>query len=571
MNVNEQANFVWSIADLLRGDFKQSEYGKVILPFTVLRRFDCVLAPSKETILEMNQTLSVSNKKPIFKKHTGHDYYNVSKFDFEKLTDDSTSIETNLRDYINGFSDDVKEIMDNFEIFSVIEKLNKAGLLYLIVQKFAEINMSADAIDNLEMGYMFEELIRKFSEQSNETAGEHFTPREVIELMVEILFDPDMGKIATTDGKIYTVLDPACGTGGMLSVAQNTMWQLNTTMKVIPFGQELNPETYATCKSDMILRGNNSRRIVLGNSFNEDGFKEQKFDYMLSNPPFGVEWKKVEKFIKDEADNLGFGGRFGAGTPRISDGSLLFLQHMISKMNAPKDGGSRIAIVFNGSPLFTGDAGSGESEIRRWIIENDMLEAIVALPDQLFYNTGISTYIWVLSNRKDERRKGKIRLVNGVFFFEKMRKSLGNKRNLISENNRKEIVRLYTTIEPDENYIDFNNEDFGYRKITVERPTYDSANKIIEDKKGNKKADTTLRDTETVPLKEDVHAYFAREVLPHVPDAWIDENKTKIGYEIPFTRYFYKFTPLRDSSEIMADIKALEERIAKNLAEVLAE
>lgn len=571
MNVNEQANFVWSIADLLRGDFKQSEYGKVILPFTVLRRFDCVLAPSKETILEMNQTLSVSNKKPIFKKHTGHDYYNVSKFDFEKLTDDSTSIEANLRDYINGFSDDVKEIMDNFEIFSVIEKLNKAGLLYLIVQKFAEINMSADAIDNLEMGYMFEELIRKFSEQSNETAGEHFTPREVIELMVEILFDPDMGKIATTDGKIYTVLDPACGTGGMLSVAQNTMWQLNTTMKVIPFGQELNPETYATCKSDMILRGNNSRRIVLGNSFNEDGFKEQKFDYMLSNPPFGVEWKKVEKFIKDEADNLGFGGRFGAGTPRISDGSLLFLQHMISKMNAPKDGGSRIAIVFNGSPLFTGDAGSGESEIRRWIIENDMLEAIVALPDQLFYNTGISTYIWVLSNRKDERRKGKIRLVNGVSFFEKMRKSLGNKRNLISENNRKEIVRLYTTIEPDENYIDFNNEDFGYRKITVERPTYDSANKIIEDKKGNKKADTTLRDTETVPLKEDVHAYFAREVLPHVPDAWIDEDKTKIGYEIPFTRYFYKFTPLRDSSEIMADIKALEERIAKNLAEVLAE
>lgn len=571
MNVNEQANFVWSIADLLRGDFKQSEYGKVILPFTVMRRFDCVLAPSKETIIELNQTLSVSNKTPIFKKYTGHDYYNISKFDFEKLTDDSTSIETNLRDYINGFSDDVKEIMDNFEIFSIIEKLSKAGLLYLIVQKFAEINMSADAIDNLEMGYMFEELIRKFSEQSNETAGEHFTPREVIELMVEILFDPDMGEISTTDGKIYTLLDPACGTGGMLSVAQNTMWELNTTMKVIPFGQELNPETYATCKSDMILKGNNNSRIVLGNSFNEDGFKEQKFDYMLSNPPFGVEWKKVEKFIKDEADNLGFGGRFGAGTPRISDGSLLFLQHMISKMNAQKDGGSRIAIVFNGSPLFTGDAGSGESEIRRWIIENDMLEAIIALPDQLFYNTGISTYIWVLTNRKEERRKGKIRLVNGVSYFEKMRKSLGNKRNLISESNRNEIVRLYSTIEPDKNYIDFDNEDFGYRKITVERPAYDKNGKAITDKKGDKKADTALRDTETVPLKEDIHKYFIREVLPHVPNAWIDENKTKIGYEIPFTRYFYKFTPLRDSSEIMAEIKALEERIAKNLAEVLAE
>lgn len=571
MNVNEQANFVWSIADLLRGDFKQSEYGKVILPFTVLRRFDCVLAPSKEKILEINQTLSVNNKTPIFKKYTGHDYYNISNFDFEKLTDDSTSIETNLRDYINGFSDDVKEIMDNFEIFSIIEKLNKAGLLYLIVQKFAEINMSADAIDNLEMGYMFEELIRKFSEQSNETAGEHFTPREVIELMVEILFDPDMGEIANTDGKIYTLLDPACGTGGMLSVAQNTMWRLNTTMKVIPFGQELNPETYATCKSDMILKGNNNSRIVLGNSFNEDGFKEQKFDYMLSNPPFGVEWKKVEKFIKDEAESLGFGGRFGAGTPRISDGSLLFLQHMISKMNAPKDGGSRIAIVFNGSPLFTGDAGSGESEIRRWIIEHDMLEAIIALPDQLFYNTGISTYIWVLTNRKNERRKGKIRLVNGVSFFEKMRKSLGNKRNLISKSNREEIVRLYSTEAHDENYIDFDNEDFGYRKITVERPSYDKSGKPIVDKKGNKKADTALRDTETIPLKEDIPTYFAREVLPHVPDAWIDEDKTKVGYEIPFTRYFYKFIPLRDSSEIMADIKALEERIAKNLAEVLAE
>lgn len=571
MNVNEQANFVWSIADLLRGDFKQSEYGKVILPFTVLRRFDCVLAPSKENILEINKTLTVSNKTPIFKKYTGHDYYNVSKFDFEKLTDDSTSIETNLRDYINGFSDDVKEIMDNFEIFSVIEKLSKAGLLYLIVQKFAEINMSADAIDNLEMGYMFEELIRKFSEQSNETAGEHFTPREVIELMVEILFDPDMDEIANTDGKIYTVLDPACGTGGMLSVAQNTMWGLNTTMKVIPFGQELNPETYATCKSDMILKGNNNSRIVLGNSFNEDGFKEQKFDYMLSNPPFGVEWKKVEKFIKDEAVNLGFAGRFGAGAPRISDGSLLFLQHMISKMNAPKDGGSRIAIVFNGSPLFTGDAGSGESEIRRWIIEHDLLEAIVALPDQLFYNTGISTYIWVLTNRKTDRRKGKIRLVNGVSYFEKMRKSLGNKRNLISEGNRKEIVRLYSTMEPDENYIDFANENFGYRKITVERPIFDKNGAALTDKKGNKKADTSLRDTETVPLKEDIHTYFVREVLPHVPDAWIDEDKTKVGYEIPFTRYFYKFTPLRDSSKIMEEIKVLEEYITKNLVEVLAE
>ena len=571
MNITEQANFIWSIADLLRGDFKQSEYGKVILPFTVLRRFDCVLAPSKEKILEMNKTLTVSNKTPIFKKYTGHDYYNTSKFDFEKLIDDSTSIDTNLRDYINGFSDDVKEILANFEIGTIIEKLKKAGLLYLVVQKFTEIDLKADAIDNLEMGYMFEELIRKFSEQSNETAGEHFTPREVIELMVEILLDPDLGEITTTDGKVITILDPACGTGGMLSAAQNKINALNSTTKVIPFGQELNPETFATCKSDMILKNNTGSEIVLGNSFNEDGFREQNFDYMLSNPPFGVEWKKVEKFVKDEAKNDGFSGRFGAGTPRISDGSLLFLQHMISKMQPINKGGSRIGIVFNGSPLFTGDAGSGESEIRRWIIENDLLEAVIALPDQLFYNTGISTYVWVLTNRKNDRRKGKIRLVNGVSFYEKMRKSLGNKRNIISEANRKEIVRLYSDYKPDENYIDFDNDDFGYRKITVERPMCDENSKIIVDKKGNKKADSSLRDTETVPLKEDIHEYFKREVLPHVPDAWIDESKTKIGYEIPFTRHFYKFTPLRSSEEIMSEIKALEEKIAKNLAEVLGE
>jgi type I restriction enzyme M protein len=571
MNINEQANFIWSIADLLRGDFKQSEYGKVILPFTVLRRFDCVLAPSKAKILEVNQTLTVSNKKPIFKRHTGHDYYNTSKFDFEKLIDDSTSIDTNLRDYINGFSDDVKEILDNFEIGTVIDKLKKAGLLYLVVQKFAEINLNADNVDNLEMGYMFEDLIRKFAEQSNETAGEHFTPREVIELMVEILLDPDMNDITTTDGKVVTLLDPACGTGGMLSVAQNKIRSLNSTTSIIPFGQELNPETYATCKSDMILKGNNNSKIVLGNSFNEDGFKVQKFDYMLSNPPFGVEWKKVEKFIKDEAKKEGFAGRFGAGTPRISDGSLLFLQQMLSKMNDPKDGGSRIGIVFNGSPLFTGDAGSGESEIRRWIIENDLLEAVIALPDQLFYNTGISTYVWILTNRKTERRQGKIRLVNGISYFEKMRKSLGSKRNLISEKNRAKIVSLYGMREPNENYMDFDNDDFGYRKIIIERPLYDENGKPITDKKDNKKADASLRDTETVPLKEDIHEYFNREVLPHVPDAWIDESKTKIGYEIPFTRYFYKFTPLRDSSKIMAEIKALEERIASNLLEVLGE
>lgn len=655
MTFTEKTNFIWSVADLLRGDFKQSEYGKVILPFTVLRRFDCVLAPSKDRILKMNETLTVTNKTPIFKKLTGHDYYNISKFDFKKLLDDSNAIETNLRDYINGFSDDVKEILDNFEIGTIIERLKKSNLLYLIIDKFSNVDLGKDTVDNLEMGYMFEELIRKFSEQSNETAGEHFTPREVIELMVELLLEPDMDQM-TQDGMVRTIYDPACGTGGMLSVAQNKLKNLNTKTIIVPFGQELNPETYATCKSDMILKGNTNSKIVLGNSFSEDGFKDQKFDYMLSNPPFGVEWKKVEKVIKDEAEKQGFSGRFGAGLPRISDGSLLFLQHMISKMNPVFNGGSRIGIVFNGSPLFTGDAGSGESNIRKWIIENDMLEAIIALPDQLFYNTGISTYIWILTNRKTDRRKGKIRLVNAVSYFEKMRKSLGNKRNMINDENRKAIVNLYSTYEPNEDYKDFDNEDFGYSKIVVERPyrpTYGADekrisfledSKIIPDflddlrgieeydplafkiakalrktdqnyifydaekfksflidilkkndlptdklivdylvrslcvtdenapiakKKGVPIPDPSLRDTETVPLKQDIQEYFKKEVLPHVPDAFIDESKTKIGYEIPFTRYFYKFTKLRSSDEIMKEIMELEERISKTLREVM--
>ena len=574
VNFAEKANFIWSVADLLRGDFKQSEYGKVILPFTVLRRFDCVLAPFKEKIIKLNKTLAVNNKKPVFKRLTGFDYYNISYFDFQKLLDDSNAIETNLRDYINGFSDDVKEILDNFELGTVIERLKKSNLLYRIIQKFSEINLDADTVKNLEMGYIFEELIRRFSEQSNETAGEHFTPREVIELMVELLLEPDMREMSK-DGIVKTIYDPACGTGGMLSITQNKMVDINTSTTIIPFGQELNPETYAICKSDMILKGNTNSKTILGNSFSEDGFRGRYFDYMLSNPPFGVEWKKVEKIIRDEAETQGFDGRFGAGTPRISDGSLLFLQHMISKMNPLDKGGSRIGIVFNGSPLFTGDAGSGESDIRKWIIENDLLEAVIALPNQLFYNTGIFTYIWILTNRKSNRRKGKIRLVNGVSYFEKMRKSLGDKRNLISEENRCEIVKLYSTQEPSENYKDFNNKDFGYYKIVVERPLRDENGRIMFDKKGEPKADSALRDTENVPMvKREAQSvtianYFQSEVLPHVSDAWIDKTKTKIGYEIAFTRHFYKFTPLRSSKEILSEIKELESKITKGLAEVL--
>jgi type I restriction enzyme M protein len=568
MSFAEKANFIESVADLLRGNFKQSEYGKVILPFTVLRRFDCVLAPFKDKIIEKNKTLTVNNKKPVFKRLTGCDYYNISRFNFEKLLDDSNAIRTNLQDYINGFSDDVKEILDNFELSMVIERLKKANLLYKIIQKFSEIDLDTKTVDNLEMGYMFEELIRRFSEQSNETAGEHFTPREVIELMVDLLLEPDMAAMSK-DGIIKKLYDPACGTGGMLSIAQNRVKALNSNTTIIPFGQELNPETYATCKSDMILKGNDSSKIILGNSFSEDGFKGEYFDYMLSNPPFGVEWKKVEEFVKEEAEQQGFDGRFGAGTPRISDGSLLFLQHMVSKMNPSANGGSRIGIVFNGSPLFTGDAGSGESDIRKWIIENDFLETVVALPDQLFYNTGIFTYIWILTNRKSRGRKGKIRLVNGVTYFEKMRPSLGNKRNIIGEQSRKDIVNLAFMREPSENYIDFDNEDFGYNKITIECPLRDQDGNVVKDKNGNTKADSNLRDTEAVPLKEDILKYFKREVLPHVPDAWIDESKNKIGYEIPFTRYFYKFIPLRSSEKILSEIRELETKISTGLAEVL--
>lgn len=570
MDLQQQSSFIWSVADILRGEFKQHENGGIILPFTVLRRFDCILAPHKEEILKLDKTLNISNKLPIFQRKTGLDFYNTSLFDFEKLVDDSNNLESNLCDYINGYSENIREIMEHFKIFTVISELGKKGLLYPVVKRFSEINIDDKSIDNLGMGYIFEELVRKFSEQSNETAGEHFTPREVIELMVELLLEPD-SDLLQDDNKVVTLFDPACGTGGMLSVAQNKIRDISTGITVIPYGQELNSETFATCRADMILKGNKSSKIHYGNSLTGDGFTSEKFDYMLSNPPFGVDWKKDQKFIKDEEKDKGFDGRFGAGTPRVSDGSLLFLQHMISKMSDTKDksNGSRIAIVFNGSPLFTGDAGSGESNIRKYIIENDLLEAVIGLPNQLFYNTGISTYIWILSNRKDERRKGKIRLVNGVDYFEKMRKSLGDKRNIISDKHREELIALYSMYEEHEDYKDFNNEDFGYTKITIERPQRDENGNIITDKKGNAKADASLRDTETVPLTEDIEEYFKREVLPHVPDAWIDYKKSKIGYEIPFTRHFYKFTPLRKSGDIMAEIRELEERISRNLGEVL--
>jgi len=569
INFTEKANFIWSIADLLRGDYKPHEYGRVILPLTVLRRLDCVLTPTKEQVLaklQIVQSMNLENIDPILNQVSGFKFHNRSKYDFIKLIADPENIGANLRHYINGFSENARETFEHFDFEGQIERLEKADLLYLIVKRFQEIDLHPDVVTNNEMGYLFEELIRKFSEISNETAGEHFTPREVIRLMVNILFLQD-SDVLTKEGIVETMYDCCAGTGGMLSIAEEYLRELNPRARLEVFGQELNPESYSICKSDMMIKGQNADNIKLGNSFSDDQL-HGPFSYMLTNPPFGVEWKKVQKSIKKEHEELGYGGRFGAGLPRISDGSLLFLQHLISKMRTT-NGGSRIGIVFNGSPLFSGGAGSGESEIRRWIIEHDMLEAIIALPDQLFYNTGIYTYLWFVSNRKSPERKGKVQLINAVSFFEKMSKSLGNKRNYISEKHMQDITNIYGDFQEGEYCKIFDNEDFGYSRITVERPLKDEKGDIIKDNKGRSKPDSSLRDYENVPLKDDIQEYFEREVLPHVPDAWIDENKTKIGYEINFTRYFYKYKPLRSLEEIKSDILALEEETQDMIHQIL--
>lgn len=587
-NFREKANFIWSIADLLRGHYKQADYGKVILPFTVLRRMDIVLEPTKKKVLETYQ--KHKDKKPdvleeILNRITGVKFHNRSKFDFNELAKDANHLAANLRNYINGFSINAREIIEYFSFEEQIKKLDEYDLLYLVVKHFADARDKFEVNDPMEMGYIFEELIRKFAEISNETAGEHFTPREVIRLMVNLLFVNDKD-ILRKEGIVKTLYDPACGTGGMLSVADEYLHELNPSARLELFGQELNPESYAICKSDMLIKGQNPSNIKFGNSFSQDGLPNEKFDYMLSNPPFGVDWKKAEKFIKDEYENKGYAGRFGAGLPPISDGSLLFLQHMISKMKQNDKNGSRIGIVFNGSPLFSGGAGSGPSEIRKWIIENDWLEAIIALPDQLFYNTGIATYIWIVTNRKEQKRKGKVQLINASGndwetgdknnpFYVKMMRSLGNKRKEIGDGKNgkpdqiKFITEIYEAFEENEYCKIFDNEDFGYTRITVERPKRNEKGEIEYDKKGRPVPDSELRDYENIPLKEDVEEYFKREVLPHLPDAWIDHSKTKIGYEINFTKYFYKYKPLRSLEEIRKDIMKLEEETSNSLKEIL--
>jgi type I restriction enzyme M protein len=639
----DKVGFIWSVADLLRGPYKPAQYGKVILPLTVLRRLDCVLEPTKAGVLAKCESLKggqVKNLEPILNHAAKQAFHNTSRLDFPKLTDDPANIAPNLQHYIASFSIRAREIIEYFGFEAEIEKLDKADRLYLVVKKFAEIDLHPDAVSNVEMGYIFEELVRKFSEAANETAGDHFTPREVIRLMVNLLFEPD-SEALTKPGIVRTLCDPACGTGGMLSVAEDYLRELNPQARLECYGQEYNPESYAICGSDLMMKGQNLENIKFGDSFTADGHAGARFDYLLANPPFGVEWKPQERFIRDEAESLGFDGRFGAGLPRINDGSFLFLQHMISKM---KPEGSRLAIVFNGSPLFTGDAGSGESNIRRWIIESDWLEAIVALPDQLFYNTGISTYFWIVTNRKRPERQGKVQLIDGTGFSQKMRKSLGNKRNELGGEHITEITRIYGEFAEGEHCKIFVNEAFGYRKITVERPLrlgfqisedrlarlqtdkawqkvdepkavltmlrgmpgelfkdqpafeaalkgaaksagprldapltkailsalseHNDAASVCLDARRNPEPDPDLRDTENVPLTEDVDKYMAREVLPLVPEAWVDQSRSKVGYEISFNRYFYRYVPPRPLEAIEADIRALESEIVQMLGRI---
>ena len=569
------SSFIWSVADLLRGDFKQSEYGKVILPFTVLRRLDCVLEATKPGVLAEKATREKAglNPEPFLLRKSGQFFYNTSPLDLKTLMGDQDNIAENLRTYMQAFSPAVRDIFESFEFHTQIDKLAKSGLLYRVTEKFANINLHPNAVSNVEMGAMFEELIRKFAELSNETAGEHFTPREVIRLMVNLLFIEDDAAL-TNPGVVRSLYDPTAGTGGMLSVAQEHLSSLNPEARLVMFGQELNPESYAICKADMLIKGQDIANIIFGNTLSNDGLNGKVFDYALSNPPFGVEWKKIEKEIRKEAEQQGYNGRFGPGLPRVSDGSLLFLLHLIAKMRPAVDGGSRFGIVLNGSPLFTGGAGSGESEIRRYVLENDLVEAIIALPTDMFYNTGISTYVWIVSNRKPKARRGKVQLIDASSFWQKMRKSLGSKRKELSQEHIDDITRLFGNFEELTRLVDgnpvpisriFANDAFGYHTITVERPERDADGQVVLATKGKGKGkpmpDSSLRDTENVSLSDDIAAYFKREVLPHAPDAWLDTDKTKVGYEIPFNRHFYVFKPPRPLAAIDTELKGVTDRI----------
>lgn len=696
-NFNQKTQMIWNIADILRGGWHQYEYQNVILPLVVLKRLDSILTDTKSKVLDQyNEYNGKVNVEPILKSASGVGFYNISPYDFKKLTEEPSQIASNFSNYLNGFSENIRDIFEKFDFGQQFEKLKEGNSLFLIIQELNKVDLHPKSVDNHQMGLIFEELLRKFSEMSNETAGEHYTPRDVIRLMVEVLLDPDLENLKNPH-LIRTIYDPACGTGGMLTVAKDYITsEINPDADVFLYGQELNSVTYAMAKSDMLIKGENPDYIKGGekdtskaSTLSNDQFFGEVFDYGLSNPPYGVDWKKDKQAVEKEADR-GFSGRFGAGTPRISDGQLLFLQHLVSKMRSVKDGGSRIAIVHNGSPLFTGDAGSGESEIRRWLLEKDYLETIIALPDQLFYNTGINTYLWYITNRKSAERKGKIQLIDGRKFFQKMRKSLGSKRHDISVADKNKILDVYRDFKDGEFSKIFNTTEFGYRQITVERPLrlsfdftdekikalyslfniesesenainlselgnqeielknsvlgktatknkknkiesiatqeqfkafvdsfkgekyddiavlhseiekrskniihgklgkslyssfvnivgeQDETAKICKDTEGNILPDSTLRDTENVPLGTDINEYFDKEVKPFVSDAWINEtvrDKTdnqigKVGYEIPFTRYFYKYTPPRSLEDIETDIEKTENELLELLKQL---
>jgi type I restriction enzyme M protein len=559
--VNNQTNLsslIWSSADdVLRGLFKPSEYGRVILPFVVMRRLDCVLEPKKDEVYELNEKFKeLSDPTPVILKQIGLPFFNVSKYDLSRIKSDPTNVLINFNNYVQGYSKNVLDIIEHFSINPLVEKLHKNKRLYQLVDKFTEFDLHPNKIDNHQMGSVYEELLRKFSEMSNEESGDHFTPRDVVKLLVSFVFGGDKEDLKG-EGKIRSVFDPCCGTGGMLTIGKEWVHEnINPDLKIDLYGQELNDVTYSICKSDLLMMDENPENIHGPcSSISDDRLQGRKFDYMITNPPFGVSWKSESDFVKEEAKDPN--GRFFVGTPRTSDGSLLFLQHLIHKMNPE---GSRIGIVFNGSPLFTGDAGSGESDIRKWIIENDWLECIVQLPDQMFFNTGITTYFWVVTNKKSPERRGKVLLIDGSSFHQIMKKSLGSKRKWITPEQSDELFDIYQSFEEGEFSKVYSNNFFGYTKVVVEQPLYEDG-KLKTDKKGNPKPDTSKRDNERVPLSENVDDYFQREVKPHLLNSWMDRSKDKIGYEVNFTKYFYKFVDLRDLDEIARDLKLLDQQI----------
>ena len=563
------SSLIWSSADdVLRGLFKPSEYGRVILPFVVMRRLDCVLEPKKDEVYDLYTKYKdqISDPYPVISRQIGSPFFNTSKFDLSRIKSDPTNVLMNFNNYVQGYSQNVLDIIENFSISPLVEKLHKNKRLYLLIDKFTEFDLHPSKIDNHQMGSVYEELLRKFSEMSNEESGDHFTPRDVVKLLVSFVFGGDTENLQG-EGKIRSVFDPCCGTGGMLTIGKEWVHEnINPNLKIDLYGQELNDVTYSICKSDLLMMDENPENIRGPlSSISEDQFQGRKFDYMITNPPFGVSWKSEKEFVEEETKDPN--GRFFVGTPRSSDGSLLFLQHMINKMNPE---GSRIGLVFNGSPLFSGDAGSGESEIRKWIIENDWLECIVSLPDRMFFNTGITTYIWIVTNKKSDDRKGQVQLIDGTSFGSSMKKNLGEKGKEIKDQQIEELVQIHLDNSEGEYCKIYPNHFFGYTKVVIEQPLVEDGD-IKTDRQGNPKPDSSKRDSERVLLSENVDEYYNREVKPHIPDSWMDRSKDKIGYEINFTKYFYKFAPPRSLEDISQDLKSLDDEIKRLSMEMTGE